>query len=828
MTTGPLEVGDLLWSLGAHGIETSDASAGGNSTNEAGAPMSDRETPLAPGSVTGGSALGVNLPLAPSSDLGWLIVEEGFTSVREHEIESVFAVANGYLGTRASLEEGSRLSQPVTFVAGIYADDPVSGLGPALVVLPDWPHLEIAVGGDRLSMELGRVLEHRRILDLRQGVLWRKWRQQDSSGRITRVRFLRLVSLADRHVLLQSVAVTAENYAGRIELVAGLTLPDRQGERDPLTITRDLATVVVLAREMSVAMATGSVAQPKSEATKSHQERPTEHVDERWSWEANLGETVCLDRVVAVYTSRDVADPAEATRAHVAMIQERGVPALARDHVDAWSRRWDAAEVQIVGDDAAQRALRFAVYHLVAAANPEDEHASIGARGLTGQAYRGHVFWDTEIFMLPFYVFTDPPAARALLMYRYHTLGAARRKAKGHGYQGALYAWESADNGDETTPREVVAPDGRVVSILTGEQEHHISADVAYAVWQYWRATADNDFMVDSGVDILVETARFWASRARMEADGHAHIRAVIGPDEYHETVDDNAYTNVMARWNLNHAADAVAILKREQPTRWQQLSTRLALTEEEPVDWRRIAAALVTGFHPDTGLFEQFEGYFGLEEVNVIEHRSHATPIDVCLGRERTRQSKAIKQADVVALSALLWDEWPRAVHEANFNYYEPRTAHGSSLSPALHALVAARLGDGALARSYMRQAGEIDLANNMGNAAGGVHIAALGGLWQAAVFGVAGVRLREDGIALDPHLLPGWTEMRCSLQWRGCVLRLTFAADPVRIEVKVEGSGELTVAIVEGPTCRVRPGRRFTVSREDSAWGAWREADE
>jgi trehalose/maltose hydrolase-like predicted phosphorylase len=575
-------------------------------------------------------------------------------------------------------------------------------------------------------------------------------------------------------------------------------------------------------------MTAGSVVQPKSEATKLRQECSADYADERWSWDAGLGETVRLDRVVAVYTSRDVADPADTARTHVETVQKRGLPALAKGHVDAWRHRWDAAEVQIVGDEAAQRALRFAVYHLVAAANPDDEHASIGARSLTGHAYRGHVFWDTEIYALPFYILTDPPAARALLMYRYHTLGAARRKAKRHGYQGALYAWESADSGEETTPRTAVGPDGRMVSVLTGEQEHHISADIAYAVWQYWRATADNAFMVDAGADILVETARFWASRARMEADGHAHIRAVIGPDEYHETVDDNAYTNVMTRWNLERAADAVAILKREQPADWSRLSARLALTEDEPAAWRRIAAALVTGFHPATGLFEQFEGYFGLEDVNVIEHRSCAMPIDVCLGRERIRQSKAIKQADVVALCALLWDEWPATIHRANFNYYEPRTAHGSSLSPALHALVAARLGYGALARSYVRQAGEIDLANNMGNAAGGVHIAALGGLWQAAVFGVAGVRLREDGIGLGPHLLPGWTEMRCSLQWRGRLLRLTLTADPARIEVEVNGSGELTVAIIDGPACRAIPGRRYAVDREGSAWGAWREADE
>jgi kojibiose phosphorylase len=787
--------------------------------------MTNPETAPEAKRATSRRLLGDDRPLAPTSDRGWLLVEEGFTSVREHEIESTFAVANGYVGARASLEEGSRVSQPGTFLAGIYVDDPVSTLGPALAVLPDWAHLQITADGDRLSIESGRVLEHRRVLDLRQGVLWREWRQQDVRGRITRARFLRLASLADRHVLLQSVAVTLEDYSGRIELVGGFTAPAGEDGHAPLTVTRDSATIAVRGTT-SVAIVAGSA--PRSDAVPSGEDRPSDQVRERWSYEAGPGATVRLDRVVAVYTSRDVADPGGAARVHVAGIQERGVPKLVRAHVDAWSRRWVAAEVQIAGDDEAQRSLRFAVYHLVAAANPAETHASIGARGLTGDAYHGHVFWDTEIYMLPFYVFTDPAAARALLMYRYHTLGAARRKANAHGYAGALYAWESADTGEETTPRAVVAPDGRVVPILTGEQEHHISADVAYAVWQYWRATGDDDFMVDAGADILVETARFWTSRARMEADGHAHIRGVIGPDEYHETIDDNAYTNVMACSNLARAADAVIMLQHERPSDWKRLSARLDLQEDEPDAWRRIAAALVTGFHPDTGLFEQFEGYFSLEEVDVLWHRSCSMPIDVCLGPEWTRRSKAIKQADVVALSALLWDEWPRAVHEANFKYYEPRTAHGSSLSPALYALVAARLGDGALARSYLRQAGEIDLANYMGNAAGGVHMGALGGLWQAVVLGVAGVRVREDGIALDPHLPPGWTELRCSVQWRGRVLRLTFAADPLRIDVGVDGSGELTLALVEGPACRGRAGRRYALRREGAAWGAWREEDE
>jgi trehalose/maltose hydrolase-like predicted phosphorylase len=762
------------------------------------------------------------LALAPTSDPSWLLVEEGFNLAREHEIESIFAIGNGYLGIRASLEEGSQLSSAATFAAGVYVDDLTSG-GPKLAVLPEWPHLEISIDGDQLSMSSGETLEHRRILDLRQGILWREWRQQDLKGRITRVRFRRLASLADPHVLLQSIVVTAENYAGRIALAARLIASDATSGRQKLTVARD-SIVIMRADETTVWIAAGSVQQPTSDATKFGHDRLTMPAGERWWWDVSLGETVHLDRPVIIYTSRDCADPAQATRLRVAAMQHQGVEVLLRAHVDAWRQRWDAAEVSITGDDEAQQALRFAVYHLISAANPMDEHASIGARGLTGEGYHGHIFWDTEIYMVPFYIFTCPPAARALLMYRYHTLAAARRKAKLHGYQGALYAWESADTGEETTPRVTVTPDGREVRILTGEQEQHISADIAYAVWHYWWATGDDEFMVEAGAEILVETARFWASRAKIEADGRAHIRGVIGPDEYHETVDDNAYTNGMARWNLERAADAITTFK-ERHCDWAKLAARLNLAGDEPASWRHMAARLVTGFNPDTGLFEQFEGYSKLKEVDTAGHRGELIAIDVWLGREGVRRSKVIKQADVVALSALLWDQWPRAIHEANFRYYEPRTAHGSSLSPAFHALVAARLDDGALALGYLRQAAEIDLANNTGHAASGVHMAALSGLWQAVVFGIIGIRTGEEGIGLDPHLPPGWTELSCAVRWRSCRLRLRLYSDPMRITVEVDGSGQLTIAVIDGPACRGYPGRRYTVSREDSGWAAWQQ---
>ncbi len=784
---------------------------------------------------TAAAVAAIDLPAAPTADPTWRLVEEGFALPREHEIESLFTVANGYVGTRGSLAEGSSLSRPATFAAGVFAGvfdvDPETRTGPELARLPDWTHLALVVGGLPLALEAGEIVEHRRVLDLRQAILWREWRQRDPAGRVTRLRFLRLASLADRHLLVQSVLITPENYSDTMHVESRLQWPADPGGESHEPGRDDGAAALLLGttgRGVTVAVAlAGEMQTGRGERVEQAREPGPRGVVERWTWHAGIGETARLTRLAVVYTSRDGEAPDRAAVQHLARARDDGIERALDAHVTAWSARWSVADVRVAGDEADQRALRFAGYHLISAANPEDERVSIGARALTGDSYRGHVFWDTEVYLLPFYTLTDPPAARALLMYRYHTLPAARAKARALGYRGALYAWESADTGEDVTPSSAVAPDGQIVPILTGEQEHHVSADVAYAVWHYWRATGDDRFLLDAGAEILLETARFWATRGRLEADGRYHIRCVIGPDEYHECVDDNAYTNLVARWNLERGAEAARLVADRWPERWRALAERLRLSPEEPEAWRHVAAAIETGFDPRTGLFEQFRGFFGLEDVDLAAHGPCAVPIDVCLGRERTRRSKVLKQADVVALEVLLWDCFPREVHEANFRYYEPRTAHASSLSPALHALAAARLGDTILAERYFRQTAEIDLADMMGNAAGGVHIAALGGLWQAAVLGIAGMRLVEDGLAFDPHLLPGWDGLSFVIRWRGRTASVSVGGDPHGIEVGTEGEGPMTVALIDGPSRMIDPGHRYRARRLDAGWEAWREVD-
>ena len=488
------------------------------------------------------------------------------------------------------------------------------------------------------------------------------------------------------------------------------------------------------------------------------------------------------------------------------------------EHEAAWAERWRLSALQIIGDGAAEQALRFAIYHLNGAANPADERVSIGARALTGDAYLGHVFWDTEIYVLPFYVATWPEAARALLMYRYHTLPGARAKAVQMGWRGAMYAWESTDTGEETTPEQLIGPNGDLVQVLCGTQEQHISADIAYAIWQYWEATGDDLFMVDAGAEILLETAQFWASRACSEADGRRHIRGVIGPDEYHENIDDSAYTNVMARWNIRRGIEIAALLRDRWPGRWAELSKQLNIGDAELRQWQEAADTLFIGFSPESGLFEQFAGFFDLEPIDLSRYAERTVPLDVIFGRERTQRTQVVKQADIVALLELLPEECDARARLANFQYYEQRCGHGSSLSRGMHALAAARLGKMDLATRYFRETAATDLADIGDSSAGGVHIAALGGLWQAAVFGFGGLSLRADALGLDPHLPPGWRTLGFHAHWRGRLIR-------IRID---QAADEISADLVTGePMPVVLRGQRHTLQAGGTLRSRYRLSD-
>jgi trehalose/maltose hydrolase-like predicted phosphorylase len=325
--------------------------------------------------------------------------------------------------------------------------------------------------------------------------------------------------------------------------------------------------------------------------------------------------------------------------------------------------------------------------------------------------------------------------------------------------------------------------------------EHHISADVAYAVWHYWRATGDDDFFLHAGAEILLDTARFWASRAVAEADNRRHIRHIIGPDEYHEDVDDNAFTNVMARWNIARALEAVDLLRARWPDHAAALRKKLALGDDELADWRDAVTRIVVGLDPATGIYEQFAGFHALEPLDLAAYADRTVPIDVVIGRERTQRSQVVKQADVVALIALLPEEFPGAAAETNFRHYEPRCAHGSSLSAGMHALVAARLGDAEMALRYLRETAATNLDFDP-NSAGGVRIAGVGALWQATILGFAGLDLRGDTLGIDPKLPPQWRSLSFRVCWRGRSVAIRIAGRTVQATLVDGEAMEIRIA--------------------------------
>jgi trehalose/maltose hydrolase-like predicted phosphorylase len=756
--------------------------------------------------------------LEPTQEPGWVLTHEGYNVLTESAVESRFALGNGFLGARAarSVSRGPTwvswlgyikwASWPRCYVAGLFDRPNTEPPVPALVPVADWSRVRVLLDGEPQLLTDGKILASMRILDLRRGVLLSELTHRRPDGVTVSGSELRLVSLADRAVGLQLLRFSLDRDGVEVKLEANFAMAGLGME--PVRLEPDLAAWRTEGSNRAVAM-TGS-ARLRVDGQLLVPDRPLS-LRWIWQWRSVAGQVVELDRIISVARADALEnDPAPAASEAMTRSRALGWRAVLAAHETAWNERWRAGDIVIDGDDEIQRAVRFAIYHLTSAANPDDERVSIGARGLTGDAYFGHVFWDTEVYLLPFYTAVWPEAARALLMYRFHTLPAARAKAAQMGYRGALYAWESADTGEETTPERVVGPDGSLIDILTGKMEQHISADIAYAVWQYWRATGDDMFFIQAGAEILVETARFWASRAGLEADGKRHIRHVIGPDEYHEDVDDNAFTNMMARWNLDRALEAMDLLGARWPDRAAALREKLALADDEFADWRDAAARIVTGLDPATGLYEQFAGFHALEPLDLAAYAERNAPIDVVIGRERTQHSQVVKQADVVALIALLPEAFPGTTAETNFRHYEPRCAHGSSLSAAMHALVAARLGDPDMALGYLREAAALDLDLDP-NSAGGVRIAGLGGLWQAVMLGFAGLDLMGDTLRIDPKLPPQWRGVSFRVCWNNRTVGVRIANGNVEATLADGAAMDIRIA---GATRKLEPGSTLQVS--------------
>jgi alpha,alpha-trehalose phosphorylase len=712
----------------------------------------------------------------------WRIEQEGFDPGRERGVESIFTLGNGYLGVRGALEAALPSSEGDLLIAGLYDRkqaglpysereflDPDRGDYPysEIVTLPFPFRLALAVDGMPLTLVDSGWSSHRRVLDMHRGTLEGETVFEPGSGRCVNLQTRRAASLDDRHLLLQSVVVRLDNHSGSVELDVSTGDPDLDAHHphlDALPAEPD-GPGIELHRfrtktsnfEVAIAARTTLIGSGREQL--------------RFAERATIGEPLEFRRCIAVYTSRDVADPAAAALERIKRWSWDDFDPAFEAHAAAWRRIWESADIRVAGSPAVEQALRFHVYHLSSAAD-HDPKVSVGGRALTGRAYEGHVFWDVEIFLLPFFLHTQPDVARNLLLYRHATLDGARRRAAEMGHPGACYAWESTVTGADVTPRQIVLRTSqKVIPIFTGTQQIHVTADVAHGVWRYWQATRDEDFLHAEGAEILAETARFWAGRVELEGDRY-HIRTVVGPDEYHHGVDDNAYTNWMARFNLEKAAWTWARLAERAPRAHAELAERLHLGAEELEQWRDVARRLYCPQPNADGIIEQFAGFFDLGDYPLPAEERFKAPIERLFDWDKINGLKVIKQADVLMLPFLFPERFSDEIVAANYHYYEPLTDHGSSLSPAVHAGLAARIGLDAQADKYWRQSLTLDLENLMGNSALGVHPACMAATWQALVFELLGVRFGESGpeaaAAAAARLPEKWRSVELRLAWR------------------------------------------------------------
>jgi alpha,alpha-trehalose phosphorylase len=724
--------------------------------------------------------------------LAWVVEQEGFDAAREHGMESIFTVGNGYLGVRGAMDTPLPGSHGDLFVAGVYdkkspgrpyselefvGDDRGDYAHTELVSVPFPFRLRLAVDGVSLDPAGPLCRTHRRTLDLRRGTLHGYADYDTDIDRRVVVRTRRCASLADLHLLLQEVSVCLVNHSGTVELDTSTDDPDLAGNHPHLAPLPASASDALLEVKRFTTQASGV---ELCLVAKTMLEGESESAI-GWRRPGPIGRILTFRRYVAIFTSSDVADPLTAAVRRIEGLRWEDFDESVAAHEARWNEVWRRADVRIPGSPATEQALRFNTYHLISAAD-RDPRVSVGARALTGRAYEGHVFWDVEIFKLPFYLYTFPDIARCLLLYRYNTLPGARRRAHELGYRGACYAWESTVTGDDVTPRTIrLKTTGKEIPIFTGTQQVHVTSGVAHAVWRYWEATRDRDLMRDAGVEILVETARFWVSRS-IRGPRHFHIRDVVGPDEYHHSVNDNAYTNWMARFNLERAVEAVEWMKQEDPNAWGVLAERLGVMPEEPTGWTVVARELLCPAPNADGVIEQFEGFFELEDYSLPQQERFKAPISRLFDWERINRMKLIKQADVLMLLHVLPSAFSREVVAANYRYYDPLTDHASSLSPGIHAAIAARIGLREDAERYWRESLWLDLSDRMGNNALGVHPACMGATWQALVFGFLCVRFTESGPVRGPDALAlplKWDGAALSLMWRGRLHEIQMARE-------------------------------------------------
>jgi trehalose/maltose hydrolase-like predicted phosphorylase len=793
----------------------------------------------------------------------WVVRYEGYDAEKEPLREALCTLGNGRFATRGAAPEkcADKVHYPGTYAAGVFnrltADvDGHHVENESIVNLPDWQWLTVRVdGGDWCDVDTMAVSDYVQELDLRRGVLTRHFRITDRQGRRTAVAQRRIVSMADPYLAGLDATFVAENWSGRLEVRSGLDGRVRnagvsryRGLGDEHlrvvaatavgreTVALDVETgqshvrVSLAARHRMLINGadTAIVAQPIVDDDRIALHLQVDLVEH---------DSCTIEKVVALFTSRDrgITEPAEEAREKVDCAPD--FDALLARHVLAWDHVWERCDLQLTGHEHVALALRLHLFHLLQTVSEYSADLDVGipARGLSGEAYRGHVFWD-EMFVFPFLTLRMPDLSRALLLYRWRRLPQARKAAHLAGYRGAMFPWQSGASGREETPTLHLNPRSGRWLPDNSRLQRHIGLAVAYNTWQYYEATGDLDFLASHGAELIFEIAKFWVSAASYDrTDDRFDLRGVMGPDEYHDGypwraqpgVDNNAYTNVMVAWTLTKALSAVRLLPQR---RCRELLDLLDVTRSELERWEHVSRKLRLCWHDD-GILSQFEGYERLEEfdwLDYVERYGDIARLDRILEVEgdTTNRYKLSKQADVLMLFYLLsadelyelldrlgYTHDPTLIPR-NVDYYQSRTSHGSTLSKIVHAWVLAR-SDRKRAWGYLLDALDADLLDVQGGTTKeGIHLGAIAGTVDLVQRGFTGLEIRGGTLGLDPCLPDDLTELRFRLRYRNHYgLYVTVSQDRLLVSGQPTAPSRLRLR-VKDREIEIDPGGAYEVS--------------
>lgn len=759
----------------------------------------------------------------------WIIGEDRFDSKFLGKCESIMCLGNGYMGMRSATEEHYLGEVRDIFIAGTFNkfdENEVTELPNGA----DVTAFDIEINGEFFQLEKGTIKDYNRELNLKSGELSRRIIWVSSKGDEIAIDFYRMISMDQLHTIAQKITITPINNKVSLKVVTGIngqmTNSGAQhfSEGDKRLYEQKYMQYVQTTTQSKIDFVWNTAVTFTSNEELYHMNSriimDRRKIFSEYTGDIDAGTTLVIEKISNVYTNRDkgsesleIKELQQLSLEEIRKVSKKGYDLLLNESKKAWEEKvWNQTPITIDSPSPMdQLAIHFAQYHLYVMTPAHDNRMNIGAKGLSGEGYKGHTFWDTDIFALPYFTFTDPTVARSLEEYRYLSLGGAHGKAKSNNYEGAQFPWESAWLHDgEVTPvwgaADIIT--GLPTKIMSGFIEQHITSDVAYGVWQYYQVTNDQDYMDRYGYELILDTAKFWCSRLEWsEGDNKYHINDVVGPDEYKEGVDDNAFTNYMAYWNIEKAIEYHDFLKENKPELYTELEKKLDLARVYK-QWLDKKDQIFLPLPREDKIIAQDATYLTLKDIDLTKYKNQENVGSMFLdySLEQVQQIQVSKQADIMILFFLLEDLFPLDVKKANWDYYEARTLHDSSLSLSTHCILANDMGNRDLAYELFQRACGIDMGDNMKTSDAGVHAASLAGIWQSTVFGFGGVRMLNGNLRINPALPNTWNKLSFTIYWHGQKLLVEVEKESIFIQ-NLTNTAEVTLSIFD---------KAYTINKE------------